>query len=159
MNNTKYSILVTFYHILVKGKNHYIAPRPDVCIGLLGQYHDTTIGRRWFFQCCRDLEDAGYIVRRRRYAKMEFTEIRSLPSLFALTIKAYKFLRKKGVHAAETILKPMLKWLHRNDNRMPSAAELDPGEKQADRETAIKKIKELLATIGRRPADGNDPKR
>lgn len=98
------------------------------------------------------------MVRKRRWARTEDEEIRSLSSLFALTVRAYKYLRKKGVSGAEKLLKPMFKWMHRHDERMPRPEELDPGETRTDRDTAIKRIKDLIETMGRRSLILKEPK-
>lgn len=144
MNNTKHSHLITFYEIQVKGKKHYITPHPDTIRELLKRFHNIDIGRRWHFQCTHDLEEGGYISRVKRPVFNRETGVFSRPSIFSLTVKGLKYLISKGVSGARALLKPMFDWLHRNDNRRPTAADLYPGETITSREAALEKLKELI---------------
>ena len=157
MNNTKNSILITYFSIIVKGKKHYCTPAPNTTIGLLEKFHNIEIGRRWFFQCTYDLERAGYITRVKRQIYTPEAGVISRPSLIALTVRGFKYLRRKGVHRAQEMLKPMFRWLRRDDQRRPTVADLYPDETITDREAAITKLKELIKDIGHGPAGGNAP--
>jgi hypothetical protein len=148
VNATKLAILITFLSILVKGKIHYCEPHPDTTIGLLLKFHGIEIGRRWFFQCMLDLETAGYMRRQRRWLKLPGPEIRSNSSLWVFTIRGIKFLVSKSIRGAQELLKSMLSWMHRGDNRRPTEKDLAGTGEAIDREEAIIRIKTLIRDIG-----------
>lgn len=148
INATKLALLITFLSILVKGKIHYCEPRPDTTIGLLQKYHGIEIGRRWFFQCMLDLETAGYMRRQRRWLKLTGPEIRSDSSLWWFTIRGAKFLVSKSIRGAQELLKSMLTWMHRGDDRRPTAQDMQTIAPFMDREAALEKIQKLIRDIG-----------
>lgn len=157
MNNTKHSHLITFYKIQVKGKKHYSTPHPDTIRDLLKRFHNIDIGRRWHFQCTHDLEEAGYINRQRRWEKLPGPEIKSLSSIFVLTVKGLQYLIRKGVSGARGLLKGILDWLHKDDRRRPTAKDLTGAGADADREKALRLIKGIIQSLDSRPAGGATP--
>ena len=148
INATKLALLITFRSILVKGKIHYCEPRPDTTIGLLQKYHGIEIGRRWFFQCMLDLEEAGFMHRQRRWIKHPDPRIESDSSLWWFTIRGVKFLVKKSIRGAQELLKSMLTWLHRGDDRRPTARDLASGDPLTDQAEVLDRIRKLIRDIG-----------
>lgn len=157
VNATKLAILITLLSILVKGKIHYCEPHPDTTIALLQQFHDIDIGRRWFFQCMADLEDAGLIRRQRRWKILPINQIRSKSSLWWFTIRGAKFLVSKSIRGAQELLKSMLTWLHRGDDRRPTTRDLVDAVETVDQADALKRISALIRDVGLRPAGGHGP--
>ena len=148
MNNSKHATIITLYSILVKGKKHYCTPYPVTLLSLLEKIHNINIGRRWLFQCLHDIEEAGYITRQRRWENIQGPEIRSLSSIFALTVRGLQYLIKKGVGGAKGLLRQTLDWLHKKDRRQPTAKDLLQYDKRVDDEKMISLIRELIKKIG-----------
>ena len=144
MNNTKHAHLLTFYFIQVKGKKHYSTPYPDTIRELLNKYHNIDIGRRWHFQCTHDLEAGGYISRQRRWEKLPGPEIRSLSSIWVLTVRGLQCLIRKGVSGARGLLKGILDWLHRDDRRRPTAKDLAGAGEDVGREKVLEMIRGII---------------
>jgi len=157
VNETKTAILITFLSILVKGNIHYCEPRPNSAIELLKKFHGIEIGRRWFFQCMLDLEDAGLMRRQRRWYFQDDLEIRSNSSLWWFTIKGAKFLTSKMIRGAKELLHIMVAWLHRGDTRKPGPSDISPRGEITERSVALARLQELLATIGSGPVGGSAP--
>lgn len=159
MNSTRYSILITLYSILVKGKRHNCEPSPNKIIELLKSFHSIKIGRRWFFQCCRNLEDAGYISRQRRHRHTTDIGILSLPSSWVFCFKGLQYLKKNLVIGAKELARRMIDYLHRDDNRFPRPSHIFPGEEIKERSEALARLQEFIAGIGNGPARRNGPAR
>ena len=119
MNNSKRAVFITIYKIIVKGKKHYIQPSVDTIIDLLCSYHDTTIKRRWAFNCLRDLEQLGYIKRQRRYLNNDDGEVRQIPSLITITLAGARKLYRQGIEGAAMLIKEILGWIQSADKRWP----------------------------------------
>lgn len=141
-------MLITFLKILVKGNVHYCEPRVDTMLALLLEYHGIDIKRRWFFQCLLDLELSGYIRRQRRWLKLPGPQIESISSLWWFTIRGMKFMVSKSIRGAQELLKGMLTWLKRGDDRRPTAKDLQTMTPFMDREAALSKIQQLIKDIG-----------
>jgi len=148
VNASKLALLITFLKICVKGKIHYCEPFPDTTIDLLDKYHKITIGRRWFFQCMHDIEDAGLMRRRRRWKKTEHGEIMSLSSLWWFTIRGARYLKSKSIQGSQDLLKSLLTWARRGDDRAPTFRELIGADTPTDQEGALKRIRDLIHDIG-----------
>ena len=148
VNETKLALLITFLSILVKGKNHYCEPRPDTTIELLRKFHNITIGRRWFFQCMFDLEDAGFMRRQRRWIFQPGPQIESNSSLWWFTLRGAKYLVSKSIRGAQELLRSMADWLHRDDKRRPVAKDLSESGDIIGAEDLRQRIKHLLRDIG-----------
>lgn len=157
VNAAKLAILITYLSICVKGNIHYCQPAPDTMLDLLKKYHGIEIGRRWFFQCTQDLEAAGYIHRQRRWIKLPGPEIRSDTSLWWFTIRGAKFMCKKMIRGSQELLKSMLSWLHRGDDRRPTARDMADSGEIPDQVEQIRRIKALVRDIGTGPAGGTTP--
>jgi len=157
VNEAKLAILITYLSICVKGNIHYCQPAPDTMLDLLKKYHGIEIGRRWFFQCTHDLESAGYMRRQRRWINLPGPEIRSDTSLWWFTIRGARFMCKKMIRGSQQLLKSMLSWLHRGDDRRPTTRDMADAGEIPDQETALRRIRELVRDIGSRPAGGDGP--
>ena len=147
LNNSKTALLITLLQILVKGEKHYCKPHPDRLLELLQQYHRIKIERRWFFQCMRDLEDAGFIFRQRRWEKLQEKIIRSKTSLWFFTIKGAQFLKAKAINGAKELLARMLAWMNRDDSRAPGLKIYQYEEQILPRDDALKKVRKLINDI------------
>lgn len=148
INTSKLALLITFLHITVKGKKHYCEPHPNTLLELLEKYHNITIQRRWLFQCLLDLETAGLIRRQRRWLKVHDNEIRSTSSLWWFTIRGAKYLARKSIRGAQELLRSMLTWLHRGDDRRPTYKDIAEINAPTTREEALKRLHKLIADIG-----------
>lgn len=148
INATKLAILITFLKICVKGKIHYCEPYPDTTLDLIEKYHNITIQRRWFFQAMRDIEDAGLMRRRRRWKHFGMDQITSLSSLWWFTIKGAKYLKSKSIQGAHELLTSLLRWARRGDDRAPNSKDLFGADPPTDQETALRRIRDLIADIG-----------
>jgi hypothetical protein len=148
MNNTKNSLFLTLYAIVVKGKNHYSVARPATLLGLLYNFHGIEIKKRWLYQCMMDIADAGYIRRRRRFRQQGAGEIRRLPQMVVITNKGVKYLKAKMVSGAATALKKMLTWLKRVDGRFPRPQDVTHPQPITDTDAALAHIKEIIKEIG-----------
>ena len=157
INQTKFAILITFLQILVKGKIHYCEPHPDTTIELLAKYHNIQIHRRWFFQCMLDLETAGFMRRQRRWREGPDPDLLSNTSLWWFTIRGARFLCSKMIRGSQELLKSMLNWIHRGDDRLPTAKDLGDIDTPTTREEALEKLHEIYKKIGAGPAGGRTP--
>lgn len=119
MNQTKSAIFITIYRILVKGKKHYAGPSVDAIIGLISKRHDTSIHRRWAFQCLHDLTSEEFITRRVRYIQRSDRGFKQIPSLISITLKGARKLFDMGVDGASRLIKEILDWVHAGDKRWP----------------------------------------
>lgn len=120
MNNTKQGIFITLFRILVKGKKHYIAPSINSIIKLLSERHDTTVNRRWIFQCLSWLSSEGYINRQKRWYRNGDGDWIQGPGLITITLKGARKLFDQGVAGAEQLCKDILGWLKKGDQRWPN---------------------------------------
>jgi len=144
MNAAKYSILITLFSILNKGKKHYIVPSADAILSLLEKYHKINIKRRWFFYCMKYLKEQGYIVTKYRFDHYDGKKIMQLPSMITFTLKGASCLMKKQVVGAKALLKTILKWIGKGDRRFPKPQEFDYKMSDEDKEANKARLKELL---------------
>ncbi len=141
MKKTKISLIVTLHRIMIKGAKGYCMPAPNRLIGLLAAKHSNSIGRRWLFQCLRDLEDEKLITRRKRYKKDPDGGFKQLPSLISITLKGGRLLFALGVEGAQRLCKSIMSWARSDDKRFPKTPE--PAEKPPERE-----VKPNLTALG-----------
>jgi len=142
---------------MLKGDTHSIQPTPNKMIDLLKASHFISIGRRWYFQCMRDLEDDGLIKRQRRWLQLPGPEIRSNTSLWSFTLKGMQYLSANLVYGARETVHNMIAYFKRNDKRFPRPSDIFPGEEITEQSVALARLRELLKPIGRRPVGGGDP--
>ena len=148
VNNTKLAILITFLSILVKGKNHYCEPHPDTIIELLKKYHGIEIKRRWFFQCMNDIKKSRWMDKQRRWKNLPGLKIQSDTSLWWFTVRGIKLLIRRKIVGARELLKPILKWFKRHDNRRPTANDMTDAVTIQDRARALERVRTLIRDIG-----------
>ena len=148
LNAAKASIMITMFFSMGQGENHYTVTSMDKLVLNLEKFHDIKIGRRWVFQCTRDLEDAGYIRRRTRYRHNAEGLISQIPSMFTFTLRGVVWLVKMGIKGALEKYKDMMRYLKKNDGRFPARADFDDGScEQVDPE-GLKRLNNLLEGIG-----------
>ena len=150
MNSTKHAILITLNAINVKGNNHYCTPSPNKVIELLKRFHNVVIKRSWYFQCCNDLEQTGYLKREKRYIYPPGPEIRQLPSMWTFTIKGIEYLVANQVEGAAETLKRMIAWQNQNNGRWPQIKDILPQEPLTSREVAIRRCEEIIKNMENR---------
>ena len=121
MGATKLSILITLLRIMSKGHKHYAVPTPNSPLYLIEKYHHIKIRRRWLFQCLHDLEQAGLITRKRRYAQISSRRWKQKPSMIIFTLQGADFLWKKSIDGAGKLRKSISEWINRknHDRRWP----------------------------------------
>ena len=123
MKHTKISILIAIHRTTIKGGKHYIGPSIDAIIDLVARRHGNTIGRRWLFQCMHDLQAEGLLKRQPRYKKNEENLWRQIPSLITITLKGAKKLYNLGADGAAKLIKEIMGWIHKGDQRWPNYKE------------------------------------
>jgi len=126
LNNTKLSILITLFSCTSQGKNHYSLISTDKIRKLLTRFHETSVERRWIFQCVHDIIETGHLSRRPRYKRHKNGTINQLSSITAITLKGAKLLVSKKVSGALLLLKRILAWTKNQDKRFPADQEILP---------------------------------
>ena len=119
LNASKNALLVTLFKILVKGNHHYITPSRTSVLQILEKRYHISIKSRWLGECIRSLIDRGLIKRRRRWKHVEFSEIRSIPSMIVLTPSGISYLNMIGISGASDVWQRTLRWLKKGDGRFP----------------------------------------
>jgi len=149
LNDAKSSIMVTMFFSMGQGENHYTVTSMDKLLLNLEKFHDIKIGRRWTFQCTRDMEDAGYIRRHTRYRHNDEGLIAQIPSMFTFTLKGVAWLAKKGVKGARKLHRSMMHYLKKNDKRFPARVDFEGGDCKPEDPEGLKRFNDLLAGIGK----------
>jgi len=144
MNKTKHAVIIALFASMGNGANHYTRASVDKVKILLEKYHHITIKRRWLFYCLRDIEEAGYIRRKRRYVQGDDTDIRQLPSLVSFTLSGVKYLVRKRISGAMSLLKSITRFLSKNDKRFPGERENEPEHTAAEILENKRRFKKLL---------------
>jgi len=126
MNNTKNALMVSIFAGMGQGKNHYTLASVNKQRELLSTIHKIDIGRRWNFQCLKDLEDQGYIRRKARYKKTSEGQPRRCSSMIVFTIKGLQYLAKKMVQGARRALNNTLRYVTGDDKRWPRLGDVLP---------------------------------
>ena len=135
MNNTKAAIMVTLFACTGQGKNHYTLASIDAQIKLLSQNHKTDVGRRWVFQCLRDLIDGGYINRKSRYKKNAEGQSRRRSSMVVFTLKGLQYLSSRMVQGSRQALNTVLRYVTGDDRRWPRLPDLvNPTDEPVNKE-------------------------
>lgn len=147
MNNTKHAIFVTLYSIVVKGKSHYSVARPGTLLNLLKNFHEIEIKYRWLFQCIADIQDAGYIKRRRRFRLQIDGDIRRLPQLVVITARGVKYLKSKMIEGSGSMFKRIIAWLKKADHRFPKPQDITHPQAISDRNDALVNIREIIKAV------------
>ena len=132
MNNTKPSIIVTLFFCMGQGNSHYSVAAVNTILELLSKFHKIKIERRWFFQCMKDLIDAGIIKRDPRYVNDDNGLITQIPSMVFFRLKGIVWLVNMGVKGAKDIYKRMVAHINGPDKRAPKQKDLDDGSWKPD---------------------------
>lgn len=148
MNRTKHAVIITLFATMQKGETHYTRARIDTILELLQKYHKASVGRRWLFQCLRDIEDAGLIRRAKRYRNADFGEIRQLSSMFAFTMRGVKYMINKRIAGAHEHLDRIISWLKKDDRRFPAANPEIEKFQPLENEENVRRLKRLVYELG-----------
>lgn len=132
MVETKPSLLITIFYCMSQGKNHYSVAAVNTLLSLLAKFHKITIKRRWLFQCLKDLTDAGYIKRDKRYKNENNGIIMQIPSVIIFKLRGVAWLSRKGVKGAKELYKSMVKFIQGPDKRFPARRDFDDGSWKPD---------------------------
>jgi hypothetical protein len=114
MNKSKAALLITYHFIQVKENKHYSHPSTTWFLDQLKWRYGICIGKRWFYQCVKDLSDEGFIKRFRRWIKMPDGLARSRSGNIYLLPRALKYLKVRGIEKSGECLSGCLKWLKGN---------------------------------------------
>jgi hypothetical protein len=147
LNASKASILNTLFFCTGQGKKTYTQVSINKLLALLLKHHNIDIKRSWIFQCLRDIEDSGYIRRKRRYLQVEGGLIQGIPSLWSFTLKGLSWLVANGVTPAIDLYKNMISWLQKKEGRFPRKEDFfDPSYTKIDVK-AIERLKQLAGSV------------
>ena len=119
MNTTCYAIAVTLFSSMGQGQSHYTKSSINTLRKNLVKFHTIDVGRRWVFQCLKNMLTAGLITRKSRYRHDATCLISQIPSLYSFTISGIKFLVSKRVTGAAKLLKNMIAFVTGKDQRWP----------------------------------------
>ena len=147
MNNTKNSMLITYYHCKDPIK-HYSKISNNAMRNRLSAIHGINIERRWCFEANKDLMKDGYIVKRKRYDRNATYPYGQRSSLVAFTLKGALYLYSKGIKGALKLIESIKAWMKGNDNRFPLPeleAERLTRQEIADNRGRLKALVETLA--------------
>lgn len=143
MNRTKHATAIAIFASMENGNKHYTKVSVDKIRYLLAKYHDLQIQRRWLFYCLKDMEQRGYIRRRKRYDKRGAGEIRQYSSMISFTLAGIRYLVTKKINGARELLQRMLKFINAKDKRFPFQQPTGPGptpEQIKENRTRMRKI-------------------
>lgn len=147
MNNTKNAIAITLFSCMSSGKKHYTCVRVNKIIELLSHIHNINVKRAWLFRCLRDLEDAGFIRRKKRWKRYDDGEFEQLSSLITFTLKGVRYLVAKRVAGAAALLKRMLNWLKKDDERWPKEEDILKPPTDEEIRKNKRRFAELIASL------------
>ena len=142
--STKYCLMITLFFCMGEGKKTYTRASINKILELLSRFHNVHIKRRWLFQCLRDLEDDGYINRKKRYLQRDGGLIEQIPSLWAFTFKGLRWLVSMGVTKAAGLVEKTLSWLKKKDGRFPTEKDFNAPQVDPTDHEAVERLK-LLA--------------
>jgi len=117
---TKHQILITINSCIDQAKTHYTKPSRNKIQDLLSQHHEKDVGIRWITRCIKYLVDNGFLSRQVRYVHYDAGQILQLPSLFAFKFKGANYLFKNQVLGATELLKSIIAFMKKDDNRWPA---------------------------------------
>jgi len=120
----------------------------DALRELLERFHKISIERRWFFQCVRDMLDAGLISRQPRHLYSKEDGVRQIPSMIAFTMKGAKWLVSKNVVGARKLLRRIVAWVRGKDARFPRAALATEDSASLQDEENLKRLRRLVLNVG-----------
>jgi len=112
-----------------QGQSHYTKSSINTLRKNLVKFHTIDVGRRWVFQCLKNMLTAGLITRKSRYRHDATCLISQVPSLYSFTIKGIKLLVSRRVTGAAKLLKNMIKFVTGKDQRWPKKADVGMPEK------------------------------
>lgn len=109
MKNSKYSALVTLFHIMSRYNSMWSYASQRKILQLMEKYHGITIKRRMLNYHLADLRSAGYIKTIKRHTRDDEGQIILLPSAHCITLKGYLYLAYKAVGKAWDRVKALRK--------------------------------------------------
>ena len=117
---TKHQVLITILSCIDQAKTHYTRPSRNKIQELLSQHHAKEVGIRWITRCIKYLVDNQFLSRQVRYVHYDAGQILQLPSLFAFKLKGANYLFKNQVRGAAVLLKSIIAFMKKDDNRWPA---------------------------------------
>lgn len=148
MNCTKNAIMITIFSSTCQGKNHYTKASINKISENLEKYHTIQVKRRWIFYCVAELLDRKLLTRKSRYRNDDQGLISQIPSLLAFTVRGMKYLVSKRVAGAWKMLKSMLAWLKKGDDRWPKKKDVQDGSFWPEAVDEKERLKGLLGIVG-----------
>jgi hypothetical protein len=147
MNRTKHALIISLFASTRNGNKHYTKAAPDKLQSLLKSYHAIDIKRRWLFKCLSDMENAGYIRRKKRFRNIEEGKIRQYSSMITFTLEGIKYLVSKKIEGANLLLKKMLSWLKSKDKRFPKSDDIFSPPPPEIAELNLQRLKLLMQNL------------
>jgi hypothetical protein len=142
--------MITIFSSMCQGKNHYTRTSIDKIGENLEKYHGIHVKRRWIFYCLADILKSKLLTRKSRYRNDDNGLISQIPSLLAFTAKGMKYLVAKRVAGARKLLKSMIKWIGKRDNRWPAKSDVSDGSYWPADADEKERLKGLLGIVGRK---------
>ena len=157
LNACKHSLILIVNHLLVKGNIHFIKPSIRSLQQILKERYGICVGRRWIFQCLKDLEDLGFILRKSRPGITTEGKPHWLSSMIVFTVRGVMYLKQCSIEGSGDRWKKTLEWIKRNDKRFPSESELIADTHQDLISKNLARVKDLIKDIVTYPAGGRTP--
>lgn len=149
MKHTKTSLIITLFATMKNGKVHYTKASVDALRGLLKQYHDIEVGRRWTFDCLKCLLSEGIIRRKQRYRHDEDGQILQISSMISFTLKGVRYMVAKRISGAKKLLDSMISWFKRRDGRFPKPGTEIQTFAPLEIEENQRRLKELVLSVSK----------
>jgi hypothetical protein len=150
VNNTKNAVMITIFSSMRQGKNHYTKTSIAKIGENLEKYHKIHVKRRWIFYCLAELLERKLLTRKSRYRNDDNGLITQIPSLLAFTVRGVRYLVAKRVRGAWQMLKSMLAWLKKGDDRWPGKKDVQDGSYWPEGTDERERLKGLLGIVGRK---------
>jgi hypothetical protein len=95
----------------------------------------------------KDLEEKGFIKRKKRFKNQEQGKIYQLSSMISLTLYGAKYLLSKNVKGARNLYNALMNWIKRKDKRFPAVNSIIPELTPGEVEINLAKVRKLLSGI------------
>jgi hypothetical protein len=149
LNATKHSLLISVRATLSQGKNPFSKASINKLRDLLKERHGIVVGRRWIFQCIKDLITQGLLIRQPRYNYKRPGSPGQYSSMLAFTLEGARYLLNKYVDGAYDIFRRVLARITGEDKRWPSPRHILPGGYMPDDPEQKERLKQLAAIVAK----------
>jgi hypothetical protein len=147
LNATKHSLLISVRATLSQGKNPFSKASINKLRDLLKERHGIVVGRRWIFQCIKDLITQGLLIRQPRYNYKRPGSPGQYSSMLAFTLKGCRYLFNNFVDGAYDIFRRVLARITGEDKRWPSPRDILPEGYMPDDPEQKAWLKQLAAIV------------